>query len=42
MQITLDVKHNKMNKFKCKWNWVVSKLMFSIKDCPNKLCTCTK
>jgi hypothetical protein len=29
-------------KFQCKWNWIVSKLMFSVSSCPNKLCTCKK
>ena len=29
-------------KLKCKWNWMISKLIFSVKDCPNKLCTCNK
>jgi len=28
--------------FQCKWNWIVSKLMFSVVSCPNKLCTCNK
>jgi len=27
-------------KFKCKWNWIMSKIMFSVESCPNKLCTC--
>ncbi len=29
-------------KFQCTWNWFVSKLMFSVDSCPNKLCTCKK
>ena len=29
-------------KFQCKWNWLISKLMFSVDSCPNKLCTCKK
>lgn len=29
-------------KFQCKWNWLVSKLLFDIASCPNKLCTCKK
>ena len=29
-------------KFQCGWNWIVSKLMFSVASCPNKLCTCKK
>ncbi len=29
-------------KFKCKWNWMMSKLIFNIASCPNKLCTCKK
>lgn len=29
-------------KFQCWWNWLVSKLMFSVDYCPNKLCTCKK
>lgn len=27
-------------KFQCKWNKLVSKLMFSVQKCPNKNCTC--
>lgn len=27
-------------KFQCGWNWLVAKMLFSVKDCPNKLCTC--
>lgn len=27
-------------KFQCFWNWLVSKLLFSVSDCPNKLCSC--
>ena len=27
-------------KFKCGWNWLVSKLMFSVENCPYKLCKC--
>lgn len=48
MQRTLDaqLKKDKMNKLVCKitcgWNWVIAKLMISVKDCPNKLCTCKK
>jgi len=29
-------------KFQCKWNWLVSKLLFDVEACPNKLCTCKK
>lgn len=29
-------------KFQCQWNWIISKLMFSVSACPNKLCTCKK
>lgn len=29
-------------KFQCGWNWIVSKLMFKVDSCPNKLCTCKK
>ena len=29
-------------KFQCGWNWMVSKLMFKVASCPNKLCTCKK
>ncbi len=28
--------------FKCSWNTLVSKLMFKITICPNKLCNCKK
>ena len=27
-------------KFQCSWNWVFSKLMFEISQCPYKLCEC--
>ena len=27
-------------KFQCAWNYGVSKLLFSVNSCPNKLCTC--
>lgn len=41
MLITLDVKQNKMIKvLKCKWNWLLSVLMFSKEECPYKTCTC--
>lgn len=30
------------SKFQCKWNWLVSKIMFNTDSCPNKLCTCKK
>jgi len=29
-------------KFQCNWNWLVSKLLFNVASCPNKLCTCKK
>ena len=29
-------------KLQCKWNWMMSKLMFNVDSCPNKLCTCKK
>lgn len=30
-------------KFQCKWNWLVSKIMFKVEaSCPHKLCTCKK
>jgi hypothetical protein len=29
-------------KFQCFWNCIVSKLMFNVESCPNKLCTCKK
>jgi hypothetical protein len=29
-------------KFQCKWNWLVSKIMFDTDSCPNKICTCKK
>ena len=28
-------------KFKCGWNWLLSKLMFSVSNCPYKLCKCS-
>jgi hypothetical protein len=28
--------------FQCWWNWLVSKAMFKVESCPNKLCTCKK
>lgn len=41
MLITLGVKQNKMIKaLKCKWNWLLSVLMFSTEECPYKTCTC--
>ena len=44
MQRTLaaQLKEDKMTKLKCAWNWVISKVMFSVDNCPNKLCTCKK
>lgn len=27
-------------KTQCKWNWLISKLMFNVASCPNKLCKC--
>ncbi len=29
-------------KFQCNWNWMISKITFSVETCPNKLCTCKK
>jgi hypothetical protein len=29
-------------KFQCSWNWLISKLLFKVDTCPNKLCTCSK
>ena len=29
-------------KFKCKWNWLVNKAMFSVASCPQDICTCKK
>ncbi len=27
-------------KFQCKWNWVMSTVMFNVEGCRNILCTC--
>ena len=29
-------------KLMCKWNWLVSKLIVDVKDCPIAQCTCRK
>ena len=29
-------------KFQCSWNWLISKLLFNISDCPYKLCKCNE
>ena len=29
-------------KFKCCWNWVVSKFLFNVTNCPYKMCECKK
>mgnify|MGYP006999479287 CR=1 FL=1 len=29
-------------KFQCNWNLRLSKLMFSVKSCPNNECVCKK
>ena len=29
-------------KFCCKWNWLVSKLVINVKDCPVAECVCKK
>ena len=29
-------------KLQCKWNWLISKLIFTIEACPNQLCKCKK
>lgn len=29
-------------KFQCIWNWLLDKISFEVKNCPNKLCTCKK
>lgn len=28
--------------FQCNWNMLVSKLMFRVTSCPNKMCNCKK
>lgn len=27
-------------KFQCKWNWLISKLIFSVDNCPVSQCLC--
>ncbi len=27
-------------KLQCSWNWLVAKLLFDIKNCPYRLCSC--
>ena len=27
---------------KCKWNWLITKLMFNVINCPYKVCKCKK
>jgi hypothetical protein len=29
-------------KFQCKWNWMISKLIFNVKECPVAQCVCKK
>lgn len=29
-------------KFQCSWNKLLSRLMFKVIQCPDKLCTCKK
>ena len=29
-------------KFQCKWNWLMSKLLFKVGSCPYKMCKCNK
>jgi len=29
-------------KLMCKWNWLVSKLIVDVKDCPVAKCVCKK
>jgi len=28
------------SQMKCAWNYLIIKLLFKVKDCPNKLCKC--
>jgi|TARA_R100000781_G_scaffold57694_1_gene37259 hypothetical protein len=29
-------------RFKCCWNWMVSKLLFNVTSCPYKMCECKR
>ena len=30
------------NKLMCKWNWLISKLIVDVKECPVAQCVCKK
>tara|TARA_R100001443_G_scaffold113260_2_gene127699 strand:+ start:1033 stop:1173 length:141 start_codon:yes stop_codon:yes gene_type:complete len=29
-------------KFQCSWNWLISKILFDVSNCPYKMCECKK